>query len=55
LRVPQVYVYLKQTRDIYELQNAIKEVITATPDMVKEAMRTLRDRLEQCRLNGGNT
>ena len=32
--------YLAQPRDIYELQNSIKEEITATPDnMVREAMR----------------
>jgi hypothetical protein len=33
-----------------ELKNAIKEEITATPDnLVREAMRTLCNRLEQCR------
>jgi hypothetical protein len=33
-------VYLTQPRDIYELQNAIKDKITATPEnMVGEAMR----------------
>ena len=47
--------YLTPPLDIYELQNAIKEEITATSDnMVREAMRTLRDRLEQCWQNGGN-
>ena len=37
-------------RDNDELKNTIKEEITATPDnMVREAMRTFCDRLEQCR------
>ena len=36
-------------RNVDEIKNAIKEEITATPDMGKEAMRTLCDRLEQCR------
>jgi len=40
--------------DIDELQNAIEEEIRAAPDnMVREAMRTLHDRLEQCRRDGG--
>jgi len=40
-------------RDIDELKNTIKEEITATPDnLVREAMRTLCDRLEQCRRDG---
>jgi hypothetical protein len=48
-------VYLAQPRDIYGLQNATKEEITATPDnMVREAMRILPDRLEQCREDGRN-
>jgi hypothetical protein len=42
--------YLTKTHDIDELKNAIEEEITAAPDnMVTEAMRTLHDRLEQCR------
>jgi hypothetical protein len=47
-------VNLTKPRGIYELQNAIKEEFTTTPDMVREAMRNLRDRLEQCRRHGGN-
>jgi hypothetical protein len=47
-------VYLKKSRDIDELMNVIREEITATPySIVREAMRTLRDRLEQCRGDGG--
>jgi len=46
-------VYLTKPRDIDELKNAIKEEITATPDMVRKAMSTLRDRLELCRRGGG--
>jgi hypothetical protein len=43
-------VYLMKPPDVDELKNAIKEEITATPDnLVREAMRTLCDRLEQCR------
>jgi hypothetical protein len=39
-----------KSHDIDELKNAIEEEITATPDyMVKEAVRTLHDGLEQCR------
>jgi hypothetical protein len=41
-------------RDIAELKNAIKEEITATPDNVmREEKRTLCDRPEQCRQDGG--
>ena len=40
--------------DIAELKNAIEKEVTATPDnMVREAMRTLCDRLEQCRQDSG--
>jgi hypothetical protein len=46
-------VYLTKPRDIDELKNAIKEEITATPDMVRKAISTLRDRLELCRRDGG--
>jgi hypothetical protein len=47
-------VYLTKPRDIDEFKNAIKEEITAIPDnLVREAMRTLRDRPEQCRQDGG--
>jgi len=47
-------VYLRKPRDIDELKNAIKEEVTATPsNMVREAMRNLRDRLEQRRRDGG--
>jgi hypothetical protein len=47
-------VYVTKPRDIYKLKNAIKEEITATPyNMVTEAMRTLCDRVEQCRGDGG--
>ena len=50
----QCKVYLTKPRDIDELKNAIKEEITATPDnMVRKAMSTLRDRLEQRRRDGG--
>jgi hypothetical protein len=42
-------VYLMKPCDVDELKNAVREEITATPDnMVREAMRTLCDRLEQC-------
>ena len=41
-------VYLMKLNDTDELKNEIKREITATPDgKMKEAMRTLRDRLEQ--------
>jgi hypothetical protein len=47
-------VYLTKPCDIDELRNAIKEEITATTyNIVRETMRTLRDRLEQRRLDGG--
>jgi len=47
-------VYLRKPRDIDGLKNAIKEEITATLyNMVREAMRTSRDRLEQRRRDGG--
>jgi len=50
----QCKVYLTKPRDIDELKNAIKEEIIATPNnMVRKAMSTLRDRLEQCRRDGG--
>ena len=40
-------VYLLKPRDTDEFKNAKQEEITATPDsMVREAMRTSRDRLE---------
>jgi len=53
-RYLQCKVYLTKPRDIDELKNAIKEEITATPDnMVRKAMSTLCDRLEQCRRDGG--
>jgi ActR/RegA family two-component response regulator len=43
-------VYLMKPSNVDEIKNAIKEEITATPDnMVREAMRTLCDRLKQCR------
>jgi hypothetical protein len=43
-------VNLTKPRDIDEFNNAVKEKSAATPDsMVREAMRTSRDRLEQCR------
>ena len=45
--------YLRKPRDIYVLQNAIKEEIIATPNKVRETVRTLRDRLEQCRRDDG--
>ena len=46
--------YLTKPHDIDELKNAVVEEITAAPDnMVREAMRTSRDRLEQCRRDGG--
>jgi hypothetical protein len=49
-------VYLTKPRNIEELKNAIKEEITATPyNMVREAMRTLRDRQQQRRQDGGKT
>ena len=42
--------YLMKPHNVDELKNTIKEEITATPDnLVREAMRTLCDRLEQCR------
>jgi hypothetical protein len=47
-------VYLTKPSDIDKLKNAIKEKITAAPyRMVTKAMITLRDRLEQCREDGG--
>jgi hypothetical protein len=47
-------VYPTKPRDIDKLKNAIKEEITATTyNMMTEAMRTLRDRLERCRGDGG--
>jgi ActR/RegA family two-component response regulator len=46
--------YLTKPHDIDELKNAVVEEITAAPDnMVREAMRSLHDRLEQCRQEGG--
>jgi hypothetical protein len=46
-------VYLTKPRDIDELKRAIREEITATPDnMVRKALNTLRDSLEQCRRDG---
>jgi len=46
--------YLMKPSDIAELKNAIEKEVTATPDnMVREAMRTLCDRLEQCRQDSG--
>jgi hypothetical protein len=46
--------YLTKPSDTDELKNAIKEEMTATPDnMLRKAMSTLRDRLEQCRRDGG--
>jgi ActR/RegA family two-component response regulator len=46
--------YLTKPRDTDELKNAIEEEIKAAPDnMVREAMRTLHDRLEQCRRDSG--
>jgi len=54
LGVPQVQSVPYETRDIDELKNIVKEEITATPDnMVREAMRTLRNRMEQCTWDGG--
>jgi len=47
-------VYLTKPHDIDKLKNAVKEEITATPhNMVREAMRNLRDSLEQYRGDGG--
>jgi len=49
-------VYLMKSQDIDELQNETKKEITAmTDNMVREAMRMSRDRLEQCRQGGGNS
>jgi hypothetical protein len=46
--------YLTKPRNIDELKNEIKAEITAIPDnTAREAMKTLRDRLEQCRRDGG--
>jgi hypothetical protein len=43
-------VNLTKPRDIDGLNNAVKEESASTPDsMVREALRTSRDRLEQCR------
>jgi len=49
----QCKVYLTKPHDIDELKNAIREEITATPNMVRKAMSALRDRLERCRRDGG--
>jgi len=50
----QCKVYLTKPRETDEPKNAIKEEITATPDnMVRKAISTLRDRLEQSRRDGG--
>jgi hypothetical protein len=39
---------------MFMMKNAIKEEVTATSDKrVRDAMRTSRDRLEQCRRDGG--
>jgi hypothetical protein len=47
-------VYIKKPRDIYELKNAIKGEIMAIPgNMLTEAMRTARDRLEHRRRDDG--
>jgi ActR/RegA family two-component response regulator len=46
--------YLTKPHNTDELKNAIEKKITATPDnMMTEAMKTLRDKLEQCRRDGG--
>jgi len=43
-----------KSQDFDELHNEIKKEITGmTDNMVREAMRTSRDRLEQCRRDGG--
>jgi hypothetical protein len=47
-------VYHSKPRGIYELKNTLKEEIRAIPDnMVRGAVRTLHDRLEQCRGDDG--
>jgi len=47
-------VYLTKSCDIFELKNTVKEEIRAiTDNMVRGAARTLHDRLEQCRWDGG--
>jgi hypothetical protein len=47
-------VYLTKPHDIDELKSAIKEKIRVISDnMVRRAVRTLHDSLEQCRQNGG--
>jgi hypothetical protein len=46
-------VYFTKPRDFDELKNAIKDEIRAMPDnMVRGTVRTLCDRLEQCRQDG---
>jgi hypothetical protein len=47
--------YLTKPRGVYELHKAIKGEFTATPDMVREAMRNLTNRQEQCRRDGGTS